>query len=126
MAGQVILSVAYGVDVLPEGDPFVKDAENVLQAMEFGSTKQALMFDMIPWCMYRSLLSTEQMFTDAVDCAVIRIPSWLPGARGFKRTAHQWRLIVETALQTPYDKVKSDLVSSLERPAAGQVHNTFM
>lgn len=63
MAGQVILSVAYGVDVLPEGDPSVEDAENVLQAMAFGSTKQALMFDMIPWCMYRSLLSTEQMFT---------------------------------------------------------------
>ncbi|KAI0299925.1 cytochrome P450 [Russula brevipes] len=89
MTGQGILSVAYGVDVLPEGDPFVEDAENVLRAMAFGSTKQALMFDTIPW--------------------LIRIPSWLPGARGFKRNAHQWRLIVETALQTPYDKVKSEL-----------------
>ena len=33
MAGQVILSVAYGIDMLLQGDPFVEDAENILRAM---------------------------------------------------------------------------------------------
>jgi hypothetical protein len=50
MAGQIILSVAYGIDVLPEGDPFVADAENVLRALQLGSTREATIFDTITWC----------------------------------------------------------------------------
>ncbi len=50
MAGQVILSVAYGIDVRPEGDPYVEDAENVLRALQIGSTQEAMLFDTITWC----------------------------------------------------------------------------
>jgi hypothetical protein len=50
MAGQIILSVAYGIDVRPEGDPYVENAENVLHALEIGSAKEATLFDTIPWC----------------------------------------------------------------------------
>ena len=50
MAGQIILSVAYGIDVRPEGDPFVEDAENVLQALILGSKPEATLFDTINWC----------------------------------------------------------------------------
>jgi hypothetical protein len=49
MAGQIILSVAYGIDVRPEGDPYVEDAENVLNAMISGSKKEATLFDSITW-----------------------------------------------------------------------------
>jgi hypothetical protein len=49
MAGQVILSVAYGIDVRPEGDPFVADAENVLRAIQIGSTPEAMIFDTVTW-----------------------------------------------------------------------------
>ena len=52
MAGQVILSVAYGIDVLPENDPYVADAENVLRGAAVGTTKEALLLDSIPWCNY--------------------------------------------------------------------------
>jgi hypothetical protein len=45
------------------------------------------------------------------------MPSWFPGA-GFKRTARKWRLIVDNALQTTYDKVKGDLVSFSRFPLA--------
>ena len=51
MAGQIILSVAYGIDVRPEGDPFVEGAENVLRALQLGSTAEATIFDTITWCM---------------------------------------------------------------------------
>jgi hypothetical protein len=37
------------------------------------------------------------------------MPSWFPGS-GFKRTARKWRLIVDNALRTTYEKVKADLV----------------
>ncbi len=50
MAGQVILSVAYGIDVRPEGDPYVEHAENVLRALQIGSTQEATLFDTITWC----------------------------------------------------------------------------
>jgi hypothetical protein len=51
MAGQIILSVAYGIDVCPEGDdPYVEEAEKVLYALKIGSTPEAALFDMIPWC----------------------------------------------------------------------------
>lgn len=50
MAGQIILSVAYGIDVRPEGDPYVEDAEKVLCALQLGSTQEATIFDTITWC----------------------------------------------------------------------------
>jgi hypothetical protein len=50
MAGQIILSVAYGIDVRPEGDPYVAGGENVLRALQIGSTHDAAIFDTIPWC----------------------------------------------------------------------------
>jgi hypothetical protein len=50
MAGQIILSVAYGIDVRPEGDPYVENAENVLRALQLGSTHEATIFDTITWC----------------------------------------------------------------------------
>ena len=50
MAGQIILSVAYGIDVRPEGDPYVENAENVLRALQLGSTYEATIFDTITWC----------------------------------------------------------------------------
>ena len=50
MAGQVILSAAYGIDVLPQGDPFVEDAENMLRTMAFASTGSLL--DTITWRIY--------------------------------------------------------------------------
>ena len=56
MAGQVILSIAYGIDVLPENDPYVADAEKVLRAVAVGTTKEALLLDSIPWCNYYQLI----------------------------------------------------------------------
>jgi hypothetical protein len=41
---------------------------------------------------------------------VIHIPEWFPGAR-YKRAASYWHRVVDSALQAPYDKVKSELVS---------------
>ncbi len=56
MAGQVTLSIAYGIDVLPENDPYVADAENVLHAAVACTTKGALLLGLIPWCIYCHLI----------------------------------------------------------------------
>jgi hypothetical protein len=39
------------------------------------------------------------------------MPSWFPGA-GFKRCARKWCPIVDNAIQSAFDKVKGELVSS--------------
>ncbi|KAH9980598.1 cytochrome P450 [Russula compacta] len=96
MAGQVIMSVAYGIQVRPEGDPFLGGAENVLRALALGTSKEASLFDTIPW--------------------LIHLPSWFPGTR-FKRRAREWRLVVENALQTTFDKVKGELDSGTAAPS---------
>jgi hypothetical protein len=41
---------------------------------------------------------------------VLKLPSWLLGAR-FKRYAQEWYPIVMRSVQTPYNKVKRELVS---------------
>jgi hypothetical protein len=111
MAGQIILSAAYGIDVRPEGDPYVEQAEKVLQALEVGSTQEAALFDTIPWCNICRFLplfkKTEYLL---IHPPVLHMPSWFPGAR-FKRSARKWCRIVDNALQTTHDKVKDDLVS---------------
>jgi len=52
MAGKVILSFAHGIDVRPNGDPFVEHGENMLGALAFGSTMEASLFDTITWRIY--------------------------------------------------------------------------
>ena len=56
MAGQVIMSIAYGIDVLPENDPYVASAEKMLQAFAVGSTQEAALLDSIPWCICCSII----------------------------------------------------------------------
>ena len=52
MVGQVIMSITYGIDVLPENDPYVEGAENMMKALFAGSTQEAAILDAIPWCIY--------------------------------------------------------------------------
>jgi hypothetical protein len=52
MAGQVIMSIAYGIDVLPENDPYVEEAENILRAIAVSTTNEAWLLDSSPWCIY--------------------------------------------------------------------------
>ncbi|KAH9056869.1 cytochrome P450 [Lactarius vividus] len=96
MAGQVILSIAYGIDVLPEDDPYVADAEKVFQSVAVGTGTEATLLDSIPW--------------------LIKMPSWFPVAR-FKRYAREWYPIVTGAVMTPYDKVKRELASGTVTPS---------
>jgi hypothetical protein len=50
MAGQVIMSIAYGIDAQSENDPYVEGAEKMMKAFAAGSTQEAQLLDAIPWC----------------------------------------------------------------------------
>ena len=108
MLGQVIMSIAYGIDALPENDKYVEGAEMMMKALAAGSTQEAALLDAIPWCM--DLLPRYLEIWILMDSrTVIKLPSWLPGAR-FKRYAQEWYPIVARAVEAPYEKVKRELV----------------
>ena len=50
MAAHVILSISYGIDVLPENDPYMANAEKLVEALAIGTTKEATLLDTMPWC----------------------------------------------------------------------------
>lgn len=52
MAGQVILRIAYGIDVQPQDDPYVALAEKTLHSITLGSSLPGMLFDMVPFCAY--------------------------------------------------------------------------
>ncbi|KAI0259892.1 cytochrome P450 [Gloeopeniophorella convolvens] len=88
MAGQTILKIAYGFDILPENDPYITSVEQVLPIIGISTTKEGYLFDAIPW--------------------LKRMPSWFPGAR-LKREADKWRPFVISSVETPWDEVKAAL-----------------
>jgi len=95
MLGQVVMSIAYGIDALPENDPYVEGAEKMMKALAVASTQEAALLDAIPW--------------------LIKLPSWVPGAR-FKRYAQEWYPLVARAAKAPYDKVKRELAAGTAIP----------
>ncbi|KAH9976327.1 hypothetical protein BGW80DRAFT_1292859, partial [Lactifluus volemus] len=50
MAGKIILGIAYGIDVLPQNDPYVAIAEKMLHSLSLATQSGGRLFSMIPWC----------------------------------------------------------------------------
>ncbi|KAI0295307.1 cytochrome P450 [Multifurca ochricompacta] len=97
MAGQVILSIAYGIDVRPEGDPHVAVAEAVLEAVSVVSSNSwAMLLDMMPWLLY--------------------MPGWFPGA-SIKHEASKWLPIVDSMIGKPHAEVKAALADGRAPPS---------
>ncbi|KAJ7510665.1 cytochrome P450, partial [Mycena galericulata] len=88
MAGQVILSTAYGIQVQPEDDPHIDISEKALHAMACTGNKGAYLVDSLPLLKY--------------------VPDFFPGA-GFKREARGWYKYVSTMPEVPYAFVKRSL-----------------
>ncbi|KAH9044125.1 cytochrome P450 [Lactarius hengduanensis] len=89
MAGQVILAIAYGIDVRPQGDPYVDLAEKALHAVSLASSMGGGLFDLVPW--------------------LIHMPHWFPGA-SFKREGRNRRPHVTAMIDEPYALVQAALV----------------
>ena len=88
MAGKIILSTAYGIDVQPANDPFVEIAEKGMAGMAWAG-KPGYAVEYIPMLKY--------------------IPDWFPGA-GFKRTAKEHRKWATAMPTAPLDFVKTSMV----------------
>ncbi|KAJ7167251.1 cytochrome P450 [Mycena crocata] len=90
MAGMVILSTAYGIDVRPENDPHIDVSEAALHAMACAGNPGSFLVDSFP--------------------LLRKLPDYFPGA-GFKRKAHEWSKAVTTMPIVPYNFVKESLAA---------------
>ncbi|KAF7981381.1 hypothetical protein HWV62_33865 [Athelia sp. TMB] len=95
-AGAVIMDVAYGIEVLPENDPYIKTAEAAMGALNDASIPGAFLVDMIPLLKY--------------------VPAGVPGA-GFQRKAEEGRQAIDDLIAVPYTAMKKDMVDGNAKPS---------
>ncbi|KAJ7486679.1 cytochrome P450, partial [Mycena latifolia] len=88
MAGMVILSTAYGIDIQPEDDPHIDISEKALHAMACTGNRGSYLVDSLPFLKY--------------------LPDFFPGA-GFKKQAREWYKVVSAMPEIPYNFVKRSL-----------------
>ncbi|KAF5382250.1 hypothetical protein D9757_008940 [Collybiopsis confluens] len=89
-SSDVVLSLAYGIQVLPENDPFVKIADEASDSFALASHPEAFLVNVLP---------------------VLRhVPAWFPGAE-FKRKAKEWRKSIYALVEVPFEIVKAQLAS---------------
>ncbi|KAJ6477480.1 cytochrome P450 [Mycena vulgaris] len=83
--GANIMSIAYGLDCMPSNDPYIDAAETALGALRMAAAPGKFLVDIIPVLKY--------------------IPGWVPGA-GFKRTAAEWKRLVQEMVDRPFEAAK--------------------
>lgn len=82
--------IAYGLRIKRWDDPWIKLAEDTLAVILSSVIPGKYLVDSVP--------------------VLKHIPSWVPGARGFQRTAKQGRDMIQTFVKSPYDAVKEEIV----------------
>ncbi|KAJ7235516.1 cytochrome P450 [Mycena rebaudengoi] len=96
MAGALILSAGYGLEVLPESDPHINRAVNAIRTLSDATTPGKYLVDSLPILKY--------------------VPDWFPGAE-FKRNAKVWRKLARDSMELPFAYVKREMASGTARPS---------
>ncbi|RDB17474.1 hypothetical protein Hypma_001603 [Hypsizygus marmoreus] len=82
LSGETIVSIAYGIDVLPENDPYIMASEKGMQPVRAAGVPGAFLVDTFPLLKY--------------------VPEWMPFA-GFKRKAKEWKEIAHQMVDLPFN-----------------------
>ncbi|KAF7358844.1 Cytochrome p450 [Mycena sanguinolenta] len=101
MAGMIILSTVYGIDIQPEDDPYIDISERALHAMACTGNRGSFLVDSLP-------LSGTPFSGGKLNLPFFSlkyIPEFLPGV-GFKRKAREWYKVVDAMPNVPYNFVK--------------------
>lgn len=92
MTGEVIISVAYGLDVQAEDDPYITLAERGNEGPIEAVIPGAFLVDMLPFLKY--------------------VPAWVPGA-GFQKKALRWKEFGRAMVEIPFAVTKANIVSKV-------------
>jgi hypothetical protein len=103
MAAETIMSIAYGLDVLPKDDPYIATAEQGVHPLVVAGVPGAFLVDSIPALKY--------------------IPDWMPFA-GFKHKAKAWKNLALTMINMPFEAAKRNIVRlSARSPPSFVMHS---
>ncbi|KZP19003.1 cytochrome P450 [Athelia psychrophila] len=94
--GAMILEVSYGIEVLPQNDPFIQSAETGMATVNIAGQPGAFLVDRVPILKY--------------------VPSWFPGA-SFKRKAKEWSRYADEILERPFKALKEDIANGVAKPS---------
>jgi hypothetical protein len=86
------MSIAYGIDIQPKDDPYVKAAEQGVHPLAAAAVPGAFLVDMLPALKY--------------------VPEWVPGA-GFQKMAKEWGKLAITMIDMPFEASKKRIVRAL-------------
>ncbi|KAF8884723.1 cytochrome P450 [Gymnopilus junonius] len=95
MAGETIMSVAYGLEVLPKNDPYIKTAEQGVHPLVAAAVPGAFLVDILPILKY--------------------VPEWMPGA-GFQKKAKEWKKLARTMIDVPFAAAKKNIAAGVSPP----------
>ncbi|KAF7359221.1 hypothetical protein MSAN_01264200 [Mycena sanguinolenta] len=90
MAAKIVISIAYGIDVLPENDPYVDWADKAVEGLVTAIVPGRFLVDSFPFLKY--------------------VPEWVPGA-GFQRRAREWRRLARGMLEKPFAAARQRIAS---------------
>ncbi|KAJ6560597.1 cytochrome P450 [Mycena vulgaris] len=96
MAGEIIMSVAYGIDVQPADDPYVTLAHKAVHTFSITAVPGLYLVDTF------SILK--------------HVPRWFPFA-GFRRHAAEWRKLSRAMLEVPFAETKRQMESGVAPPS---------
>ncbi|KAJ3519719.1 hypothetical protein NMY22_g13072 [Coprinellus aureogranulatus] len=85
MAGETVLSIAYGIEIQKDNDPYIEAAVEAVQPVIIAAIPGAFLVDAIPLLKY--------------------VPEWFPGA-SFRRKAREWRVLARRVVELPYAEAK--------------------
>ncbi|KAF9033495.1 cytochrome P450 [Hymenopellis radicata] len=97
-AGQMILRIAYGIEVLDNTDPFIIEAEKGMHAAAVAGRPGAFLVDTFPILRF--------------------VPSWMPGA-GFKRWAKEANKSVTAMRDAPLKFLEKAVADGTAKPCVG-------
>ncbi|KAJ7584571.1 cytochrome P450 [Mycena floridula] len=88
MSGEIIMSIAYGIQVLPSNDPYLQQSERALRPMSKAAFPGRYFVDFLPLLRY--------------------VPEGFPGA-DFKRQARLWKQETVAMIEEPFAVAKRQL-----------------
>ncbi|KAF8654799.1 hypothetical protein AX16_003368 [Volvariella volvacea WC 439] len=96
MTGEIIFSTGYGIDIKPEGDPWVELAERCLVSAATAGNVGSYLVDYLSFLNY--------------------LPSWFPGA-GYQKTIEEDSKFVKSLPLAPYEVVKEKMSKGELKPS---------
>ncbi|KAK7017743.1 cytochrome P450 [Favolaschia claudopus] len=96
MAGELIMAVTYGIQVLPSHDPYIATAHEAVRSLSTASLPGRFLVDTFPILKF--------------------IPRWMPGAE-FKRQAEKWTKVARDMIELPFAETKRQMECGTAPPS---------